>query len=231
VYANDIGCYTLGYGPPLEACDTLLCMGSSITQASGIARTTGKRTVALIGDSTFFHSGLPALANAVEQGDTVTVCILNNYVTAMTGFQPSPTSGRPADGAPGTPSIDSPKLERAVRGLGIEAVWSVDPFDETAALAALRAAKAGPGVNVVILNAACAVQSKRLGPTERRAPFFIDQDLCNACSLCVRTLGCPALRVEEGRYYIDPALCDGCELCARVCQQDAIKQVQDHDRD
>jgi indolepyruvate ferredoxin oxidoreductase alpha subunit len=213
VYCNDIGCYTLGYGKPLDSCDVLLCMGSSISQASGIARTTRRRTVAYIGDSTFFHSGLPALANAVQNDDPVTVVILNNYVTAMTGFQPS------------TAVREGLSLEAAVRGLGVREVFSVDQFDEEAATAALKAARDGQGVNVVICNAPCVVHEVRTGTHEKKAPYEIDQELCNECSLCVRVLGCPAIFVEDGKYWIDPKLCDGCALCARVCNLGAIHQV------
>jgi len=230
VYVNDIGCYTLGYGEPLHTCDVLLCMGSSISEASGIARTTGKRTVAFIGDSTFFHSGLPPLANAVQQNDRVTVCILNNYITAMTGFQPSFTEGDGADPcAEKAASTGRLSIEDAVRGLGVKEVFSVNQFDEEATLAAFKLARAGEGVNVVVCNAACAVEKKRLGVTEKKTPFRVDQELCNACSLCVRVLGCPAILVQDGKYVIDESLCDGCELCARVCRQDAIVPVENVD--
>lgn len=225
VYCNDIGCYTLGYGEPLHSCDMLLCMGSSITQASGIARTTGNRTVAYIGDSTFFHSGLPALLNAVHAGDEITVVILDNYITAMTGFQPSLTTN--GQGPAGGRDDRSPRfsIEDAVRGLGVEEVFSVDPFDEKAALDAFKKARKGTGVNVVVSHAPCVVSQRRSRKTEPRAPYAIDQDLCNACSLCVRALGCPGILVTEGAYSIDQELCDGCALCAHVCNQDAIRQV------
>ena len=230
VYCNDIGCYTLGYGEPLHACDTVLCMGSSITQASGIARVTGRRTVAYIGDSTFFHSGLPALANAVQGSDNITVVILDNYITAMTGFQPSlTTDDRLGTGGARTglqsPDDDGSVIEKAVRGLGVHDVYSVDPFDEQATLAALREAKDGSGVNVVVCHSPCLVYERRVTRASRRPPFAIDQELCNACSLCVRVLGCPALVVTNDAYAIDAELCDGCELCARVCQHDAIQPV------
>jgi len=218
VYCNDIGCYTLGYGEPLDSADVLLCMGSSISQASGIARTTGSRTVAYIGDSTFFHSGLPALFNAVQAGDPITVVILNNYVTAMTGFQPSPTGTK------------RPLIEDTVRGLGVQEIYSVDPFDEEASLDALRKARASDGINVVVFNSPCVVNEARLGIGAARAPYVIDEALCNACSLCVRKLGCPAIFVEDGRYFIDPDLCDGCDLCARLCSQDAIRPMPEHER-
>ncbi|MHC4107098.1 MAG: thiamine pyrophosphate-dependent enzyme, partial [Planctomycetota bacterium] len=203
VYCNDIGCYTLGYDEPLHACDVLLCMGASISQASGIARMTGERTVAFIGDSTFFHSGLPALANAVQAGDEITVVILDNYVTAMTGFQPSMTTGDGGSkgGAPPETAGAHPlSIEEAVRGLGVTEIYPVNPFDEQATI-------------------------RRRGRAGQRAPFVVDQELCNACSLCVRMLGCPAILVVDGKYVIDPALCDGCELCAHLCQLDAIRQV------
>jgi len=232
VYCNDIGCYTLGYGQPLHACDVLLCMGSSITQASGIARVTGRRTVAYIGDSTFFHSGLPALANALQAEDDITVVILDNYITAMTGFQPSlTTKGGPADERQQpvlqafTDVANGDAIERAVRGLGVRDVYSVDPFDEEATLAALRQAKSGSGVNVVVCHSPCAVNERRQTGGRKRTPVAINQDLCNGCSLCVRVLGCPAILVAEGEFTIDQDLCNGCGLCARVCQHDAIEAV------
>ena len=232
IYCNDIGCYTLGYGEPLQACDLLLCMGSSITQATGIARVTGKRTVAYIGDSTFFHSGLPALANAVQAQDDVTVVILDNYITAMTGFQPSLTSGGSAATVPGQRGARSREsedgrfsIERAVRGLGVEEVYSVDPFEEDETLTALKEAKSGVGVNVVICHAPCAVDARRARRDGQRPPFSIDLTRCDQCSACVRLLGCPGVIVTDGAYLIDQDLCVGCGLCVRVCRRDAIRQI------
>jgi indolepyruvate ferredoxin oxidoreductase alpha subunit len=228
VYCNDIGCYTLGYGQPLDSCDVLLCMGSSISQASGIARTTGKRTVAYIGDSTFFHSGLPPLVNAVKSNDPITVVILDNHVAAMTGFQPSPTTS-----AGGDPSEALARhrfsIEDAVRGLGVEVVSTVDPFDEKATLEALKKAKSANGTNVVIMSAPCAVTEARSGARESRTAYAIEPELCNSCSLCIRVLGCPALHIDNGRYTIDQDLCGGCALCACVCNQDAIHPVSQHE--
>ena len=247
VYCNDIGCYTLGYGAPLHACDMLLCMGSSITQASGISRTTGKRTVAYIGDSTFFHSGLPALLNAVQAEDEITVVILDNYITAMTGFQPSLTgvrwktdgTGRTnrTNGADGTGGNvgetidvssregDAMAIEKAVRGLGVRDVYSVDPFDEKGTVAALKKAQKGKGVNVVVSHSPCVIHARRMVKGRKRQAFTIDQELCDGCSLCVRVLGCPGILITDGKYTIDRELCDGCELCAYLCQHDAIQPV------
>ena len=188
-----------------------------------MARTTGERTVAFIGDSTFFHSGLPALANAVKSDDPVTVIILNNYVTAMTGFQPSVVAGGSGQASEGL------SLEDAVRGLGVREVHSVDQFETDTALEALKKARDGQGLNVVICNAPCVVNETRLGVHEKGEPYAIDPDLCNACSLCVRVLGCPAIHVEEERYIIDRNLCDGCGLCAEVCNQEAIRRDDEHE--
>lgn len=237
VYANDIGCYTLGYGVPLECCDLLLSMGSGISEAAAIAQTTGRRTIAFLGDSTFFHSGLPALANLVISGADVTVVILNNYVTAMTGFQPSvaapgkfgeklavehPDRGSRRAGANG--GKDGLSISQAVKGLGVADCFEVDPNDHESTLAALRKAKAGSGVNVIICSSPCVVYERRLSRAENRAPLEVDQELCNQCSLCVRVLGCPAIEVIDDLYEIDADLCDGCGLCAYVCNQQAIKR-------
>ena len=202
--------------------------------------------MANIGDSTFYHRRPPALPNAVQQGDRTTVSKRNNYVTAMTGFQPSfacgpdgaglgcAGAGAGAAAAPSSPAAAPAgarglSIEQAVGGLGVRHVFSVDQFDEEATLAALKLARDGEGVNVVICNAPCVVHETRTGSHPARAPYVVDQDLCNACSLCVRVLGCPAIFVEEGKYWIDPDLCDGCDLCARVCNQDAIRQAADDD--
>jgi indolepyruvate ferredoxin oxidoreductase alpha subunit len=205
-------------------------MGSSISQASGIARLTGKRAVALIGDSTFFHSGLPALANAVQADDDVTVVVLDNYVTAMTGFQPSlTTEHRPSTDDPlNRPGDDSAcrfSIEETARGLGVREIHSIDPFDVSAALAAMKEAKRGSGVNLVVCHAPCAVHMRRSRAARTATPMHVNQDLCNACSLCVRMVGCPGISVTGGEYSIDQTLCVGCALCARVCQNDAIESA------
>jgi indolepyruvate ferredoxin oxidoreductase alpha subunit len=187
---------------------------------------TGQRVVAYIGDSTFFHSGLPALANALQANDNITVVILDNYVTAMTGFQPSLTTGPDAPPEAQHAHEETPppfSIEDAVRGLGVTHVEAVNPFDEAQTLKAFKKAKNGTGVNVVICQSPCVVNESRLHPLEKKAPFVVDQQLCNVCSLCVRMLGCPAILIIDGEYVIDQDLCDGCALCAEVCNRDAIK--------
>jgi indolepyruvate ferredoxin oxidoreductase alpha subunit len=172
------------------------------------------------------------LTNAVQANDDITVVILDNYITAMTGFQPSlTTKGTSADESQQaevpafTGAANGDAIERAVRGLGVREVYSVDPFDEETTVAALRQAKSSSGVNVVVCHAPCVVNARRGGGARRGRPLAIDQALCNACSLCIRTLGCPAILVAEGEFTIDQDLCNGCGLCARVCQHDAIHAV------
>ncbi len=230
VYVNDIGCYTLGYGRPLQSCDVLLCMGSSISPASGIARTTGKRTVAYIGDSTFYHSGMTPLANAVFRNDAVTVVILNNYIAAMTGFQPSFAARE--DGLE-MPSLYRQfptgfSLEKTVRGLGVEEVFVLNDFEEKPVKEALKKARDGQGVNVVIMNSPCRMLENRVGKHVKRPPYAIDLAKCDGCALCVLVLGCPAIYLKEEAYYIDEYLCDGCALCAQVCNKEAVYRVPIH---
>lgn len=229
VYCGDIGCYTLGYGEPLDVCDVLLCMGSSISQASGISRMIGKRTVAFIGDSTYFHSGMPAMANALQANDEITVVILDNYVTAMTGFQPSLTTGVSGDTSgesqSAKPSMSRISIEDSIRGLGVKNVRTVDPLDTETALAALRQAKDGKGVNVVICASPCVVDPRQRATAAASTPLEIDAAVCDSCSACVRLLGCPAILVIENEYRIDRNLCTGCNLCAEVCGRDAIHPI------
>ncbi len=151
--------------------------------------------------------------------------ILDNYVTAMTEFQPSLTTG--GQSSPGSTQKDGAtfSIEETVRGLGIKDVYSVDPFDEQATLDALKKAKSGCGVNVVVCHSPCVVNERRLRRNPDRAPYEIDPERCNACSLCVRLLGCPGILIVDGEYVIDQDLCDGCDLCAKVCQHDAINRV------
>jgi indolepyruvate ferredoxin oxidoreductase alpha subunit len=177
---NDIGCYTLGYGPPLNSADALLCMGAGITLAAGVSRVTGQRTVGFIGDSTFFHSGLPALLNAIKEKVSMVAVILDNSVTAMTGFQESPTAC--VDSASQTP-VRGTSIEETVRGLGARHVERIDPFDLPEAIAAFERAREAEGVSVVISERPCGVfMLRETGKRPRRAPaYVIDPARCRTC--------------------------------------------------
>jgi indolepyruvate ferredoxin oxidoreductase alpha subunit len=223
VVNGDIGCYTLGFLPPLSALHTCGCMGASIGVAHGASKAgTQQKNVAVLGDSTFFHTGMPALLNvAYNQSDTVTI-ILDNRTTAMTGQQENPATGRTLAGEE-TLAVD---FEALARSMGIESVATVDSYDLDAVEAALREALDVDGPAVVVAKRACALLPEG---RERWLPLEVDAEQCNGCGLCFR-IGCPAiLRSEQvhpktGRHLaeIDPLLCTGCEVCAQVCFRDAI---------
>jgi len=177
IFINDIGCYTLGYGAPLETSDALLSMGAGFTIAAGIARTTGKRTVGFMGDSTFFHSGMPALLDAIKDDVPLVAVILDNQVTAMTGFQESPT----VEIEHSVP-VRGTSIEEVVRALGAPHVERVDPADLSAAIGAFRRAHDVDGVAVLVFERACPQYlSRALGGPQEAPLYRIDQSLCRVC--------------------------------------------------
>jgi indolepyruvate ferredoxin oxidoreductase alpha subunit len=220
---GDIGCYTLGLVPPLSAIHTCGCMGAGIGQAHGAAKAgIGERMVAVIGDSTFFHSGMPALANvAYNQSDVVTI-ILDNRITGMTGHQQNPGTGFTLQ-MQETPALE---LEPLVRALGIERVKTVPAFDVKALDETLKQFLQAEGPSVLIARGECA-----LLPSARKRwlPLQVVADKCNGCTMCFR-IGCPAIfksdeldaRTQRPKALIDPLLCTGCEVCAQVCPREAI---------
>lgn len=216
VVTGDIGCYTLASLPPLQAMDSCVCMGASIGMGHGmaLAGTTDRPVIAVIGDSTFAHSGLTGLLHAAYNQGAGTVVILDNRTTAMTGHQGNPVSGVSITGAP-APAVD---LEALCRALGARSVRTVDPNDLGATRAALEEAVAADGLNVVVTRAPCALLIK-----DRKDPFAVDTESCTKCGVCIR-LGCPAIsRDVDRRAVIDVSLCVGCGQCVQVCRYDAIQ--------
>ena len=227
VMNGDIGCYTLGAAQPLGAVHTTGCMGASIGVAHGVDRAgISQPHAAVIGDSTFYHTGIPALLNVAYNGGNTTTIIVDNRTTAMTGHQQHPGTGLTLQGKP-APEAD---LETLVRALGIESVQVVDPYDLAATEAALRAAVTTEGPAVVISRRPCA-----LLPEVRRGyrPLRVVADQCIGCGACWR-LGCPAIsksaevvaRTGRPKAQIDPLLCTGCGICAQNCPQDAIVPLE-----
>ncbi|MFZ0052783.1 MAG: indolepyruvate ferredoxin oxidoreductase subunit alpha [Desulfobaccales bacterium] len=219
VFPTDIGCYTLGLLPPLSMADFLICMGSSINTAAGISRATGQKVVAFIGDSTFFHSGLPGLANAVHQRHDFLLVILDNGTTAMTGSQPHPGVTLTPPGYPGKP-LD---IAGVVRGLGVEALWVVNPFKYKEALAATKEALGAPGVRVLISQAPCYLYESRITGKKSKARFQVTGE-CGECRQCLDYFGCPAMYLKPGdsrkgaQMLIDEDLCSGCAFCVQWCE-------------
>jgi indolepyruvate ferredoxin oxidoreductase alpha subunit len=219
--AGDIGCYTLAALAPLRGIDTSVAMGSSIGNAIGMAKAgEGRPVVATIGDSTFLHAGVPALIDAVYNDADITVMLLDNHITAMTGGQDHPGTGRTLRGEP-APRVD---YEALIRAIGVKWVRKVDSYDLADLYQSLREAAAFKGVAVVITDRPCVLDPVRIkGPS-----FVVDQAGCNACQSCMN-LGCPALTWSEewfeGRHKvkIDPSLCVGCSLCAQLCAMDCIQ--------
>ena len=220
VYSTDIGCYALGCAPPLRAGDVLTCMGASIGTAEGISKVISQNTFAIIGDSTFFHAGIPGLINAVYNNHKVVVAVLDNLTTAMTGHQPHPGTGMTGMHTPSERIF----IENVAKGCGVKYVKVVDPFKIEEAEAFLKEALARTGPSVIVFRAPCALMVVR----ERRrkgAEIVVCKitDKCTNCMACVKLLGCPALIVEDGKVEINEALCVACGLCASVCPYNAIE--------
>jgi indolepyruvate ferredoxin oxidoreductase alpha subunit len=220
LYSTDIGCYALGIAPPLNIGDIMTCMGASIGTAEGMSRATGKETVAIIGDSTFFHAGIPGLVNAVYNNSRVVVTVLDNLATAMTGHQPHPGTGMTGMHA----LTERILVERVAEGCGVKYVRVVDPFKTKEATAVLREALQQPGPSVVVFRAPCTLMDVR---EKRRRGIKVEPtkitDKCTNCMACIKLLGCPAIVVEEGRVKIDENSCTACGLCISVCPYNAIE--------
>jgi indolepyruvate ferredoxin oxidoreductase alpha subunit len=206
---GDIGCYTLGALPPLAAMDSCLNMGASVGMAHGFAKVDGhKPIVAVIGDSTFFHSGITGLLNIVYNGGAATVIVLDNRTTAMTGAQGHPGTGQRLSGET-THAVD---IEAIVRAVGVRDVRSLDPYDLEAVRTTIADATATSEPSVLIARAPCVLNERvSFGP-----PVAIDSARCGDCFACAR-LGCPAIGVHDGRLTVDPLLCNGCGICQQVC--------------
>ena len=214
---GDIGCYTLGATPPLCALDISTCMGASVSGIHGFNKALGKesegKTVAVIGDSTFMHSGMTGLANIAYNQSNSTVIILDNSITGMTGHQQNPTTGYNIKGDPAG-KID---LEALCRSMGFERVHVVDPYDLAASEKALKEELAAAAPSVIISRRPCAL----LKYVKHAPPFRVDKDKCKNCKMCMK-LGCPAISIRDGKAVIDNTLCLGCGVCKQLCKFDAI---------
>lgn len=217
--SGDIGCYTLGASAPLAAMDTTICMGASISALHGFNKARGeeaeKSTVAVIGDSTFMHSGMTGLVNIAYNSTNSTVIILDNSITGMTGHQQNPTTGKNLKGDPAA----AVNLEELCKAIGIKRVRVVDPYNLAETEAAIKEELAAPEASVIISRRPCAL----LKYVKHKPALKVVNDKCKGCKACLK-LGCPAISVRDGKAVIDRTQCVGCGICTEVCKFGAIEE-------
>ncbi len=221
IHPTDIGCYTLGFLPPLSMGDFLICMGSSVGTGCGFSKVTDKKVISYIGDSTFFHSGIPGLVNAVFNNHNVTLVILDNGTTAMTGHQPHPGVDMEKLNLTGYGKV---AIEDVVRGVGVSHVQIIRPFHIKKSIAAIKEALSVQGVSVIISREVCTLYARGLNAI-RKKPFFVS-DKCKNHRNCINELACPAFLIKQNRVTIDADLCAGCSICAQICPEKAIMPVK-----
>ena len=221
IYSTDIGCYALGLQPPYKMGDYCISMGSSIGIGCGFSKATNQKIISFIGDSTFFHAGVPPLINAVHNKAQILLVVFDNRITGMTGGQSNP--GMPVDGM-GNP-VPEVSIEKIARGVGAGLVKIIDPVDLKKAEEIFKEALKFEGVAVIIARHTCA----KITDTENRKKgisikYTIKQGECIKCLICVKNFTCPAIFIEkDGSVNINPLLCDGCGVCAQVCPKEAIE--------
>jgi len=230
VYGGDIGCLTLSGLPPHNASDWVTCMNCGLATSQGVSKViSDQRVITIVGDSTFFHSGVPALVNAVQQDADVLLIFLDNKWIAMTGHQPSPTTNLKADGQ----QVPGVNIRELMRVLGVKYVRTIDPFNVRAMMDGILAALEAPGFKVIIAERECSLQAdrrRRRFKSEEEVYFDIDPERCQKCGECYREFGCPAIksRMEGGEeiYYIEEATCTLCGACKAVCPNSAITRTE-----
>lgn len=223
-FANDIGCYSMWIYPPISRSDSSLCMGAGVGVANGLSHVIEERVVAIIGDSTFFHAGIPAVVNAVHNGNKFTLFVLDNSVTAMTGQQYNPSTEYIAGGKKGKKVL----IEDICKGIGVEFVEVVDSYDVKNNVEIFRKALAFDGLSVVVSRRECALYGDRV---KRRqgipiVPYYVDKTMCKRPYVCLRSFYCPAYELDKDKQpRISLELCDGCSVCSKLCPLNSIKRA------
>jgi indolepyruvate ferredoxin oxidoreductase alpha subunit len=224
-FANDIGCYSMWVFPPISRSDSSLCMGASVGVANGLSHVIEERVVAVVGDSTFYHAAIPALIDAVHNGNKFTLLILDNSVTAMTGQQSNPSTEFTAGWRQGK----KVSIENICKAIGVEFLEIVDSYDVKNNVEVFRKALDYDGLSVVISRRECALYGDR---NKRRrgepiVPFHVDKGICKKPYMCLRTFYCPAYDIDEDQQpRISQDLCDGCSVCSKLCPFQSIKRAE-----
>lgn len=226
IFPTDFGCYTLGILPPFEMADFLLCMGSSVTSSAGISMVTGKKVIAFIGDSTFFHSGITGLVNAVHNQHNFILVILDNGTTAMTGYQPHPGTDGNLSGL-SRPAID---IEAIVKACGIEQVAVVKATNLVRIKSAVRKALASNKLSVIVAKSSCPLYERQILGKKSKLIFVVGPECNSDCTECIDTFGCPALYRNpdpngKTAMIIDEHLCNGCGVCIQFCRKIRPKKI------
>ena len=213
IFCGDIGCYTMGNAMPLDMVDTCLCMGAGLGIAQGVGHIEPDTSCfAFVGDSTFFAAAIPGVVNAVYNQAEMTLVVLDNSTTAMTGHQPHPGTGHTMMGE----VVAKVNIEAVLRGIGVTAVETVNPLDLDKSIEVVRKMAGLPGVKAIIFKYPCIAITKPDGK------MAIDRDKCVGCRKCIREIGCPGLIIRDGQVTIDESLCTGCGLCSQICPFEAI---------
>ncbi len=221
IYATDIGCYTLGFLPPHRACDFLFCMGSSISGGSGMAKASGKTVIGYIGDSTFFHSGITGLINAVHNNHDLIVIILNNETTAMTGHQPHPGVESTIFGS-NNKRVD---IEAIVKACGVEYVKTINPLNLNKTLEVLKEVKDLSGVRVIIAKQPCTLLAQRVLKKKQRTVAYVAEQ-SEEVERCLSELACPAFYRKDDKILIDESICSGCMFCTQITKSIKVKKKE-----
>ena len=217
VFCGDIGCYTLGNAAPLDMVDTCLCMGAGVNQAQGIMHMEpDRKCFAFVGDSTFFASAVSGAINSVYNGADMTLVILDNSTTAMTGHQPHPGTGMTMMGEMGNRISITSVLE----GIGLSAVETADPLNLDEAVETVKRISSIKGTKAIIFKSPCIAIEKK------KAYLEVTEDKCKGCRQCVDTIGCPAVGFADGKAYVDSGLCNACGLCSQICAFDAFDRKE-----
>lgn len=213
IFCGDIGCYTMGNAMPLDMVDTCLCMGAGLGIAQGVGHIEPDTSCfAFVGDSTFFAAAIPGVVNAVYNQAEMTLVVLDNSTTAMTGHQPHPGTGHTMMGE----VVAKVNIEAVLQGIGVNAVETVNPLDLDKSIEVVRKMAGLPGVKAIIFKYPC------IAITKPEGKMAVDRDKCVGCRKCIREIGCPGLIIRDGQVTIDESLCTGCGLCSQICPFEAI---------